>query len=248
MLDTADIIVGWEALAVQNGYIVSLDEVDSTNTEAVRRLVDLPPSGTVIAAKRQLNGVGKQDRHFESCTGGLYMSYIIDEADMLTPLGLVTSTAAVAVTECIKQLSGLDTRIKWPNDVVCGGKKLCGILTLKKDSFIIVGIGLNVAQESFSAELSDIATSLYILTGNRYSVQTALELLKTELDSLLLKKFCTAQLLKRLRQSSATIGTVVRVALPEGEIAGLAVDINSDGALIVDTDGTRHTVYSGELI
>ncbi len=110
--------------------IVVLDEVDSTNTEAKRLALKSAPDGTVVISDHQTGGRGRQGRSFSSPAGqGVYLTVLLRPNCTAQQLGLLTVMAAVAVCDAVEAACGVRPGIKWTNDLVLGGKKLCGILT-----------------------------------------------------------------------------------------------------------------------
>ena len=153
-----------------------LDEVDSTNDEAKRLAEAGAVHGTLILAKKQTAGKGRRGRSFESREGdGLFMSLLI-RADLAPErASMLTLVMGMAVTKALEELTGLHPQIKWPNDVVISGKKICGILTemsMQMDciNYLVLGVGVNIHNRDFSDELSDRATSVHIEQGKEISL------------------------------------------------------------------------------
>ncbi len=145
--------------------IVWLETTPSTMIEAARF-----PAGTVVVAEEQTAGQGRHGRSWHSEAGtGLYLSMVM-RAD-LPPDSLQTLTLAlgVAVREAILQASGVEADLKWPNDVLVAGRKCAGILVQKTAAGVIAGIGVNVNQTAFPAELAASATSLRLASGRLHS-------------------------------------------------------------------------------
>lgn len=229
--------------------LIHLPKIDSTNSEAIRRIKLGIPSGTAIFADTQTSGVGKLGRHFESELGGLYFSYIVDDTTSLVPVGLITSTAAVSVLECISEISSINAKIKWPNDIIVQGKKLCGILAIRHDNFTIVGIGINLMQKSFSQKIQEKAISLHMLTKAEYKNFIVAEILKSKLDKNFLEEFSKDKILSILSSKSDTLGKDVELAMPNGEvIKGFALEISPLGALILNANGILKEIYSAEIL
>ena len=162
--------------------------VDSTNALAVRLLAGNkpPPHGTLVVAEQQTAGRGRLGRKWISAPClGLYFTVII-RPEIPSSLGpLMTLAAAVAAHESIERVTGLDVDIKWPNDLLVGNKKVCGILCelqaeLDRVSSIAMGIGINVNQLEFPDEIAPIATSLSMASGRRQSrIELLLDFLAT---------------------------------------------------------------------
>ena len=144
-----------------------LDEIDSTNSYLKREALHGAPHGMVAVANRQSAGRGRKGRSFQSPSGkGLYLSVLLRPALLGEVVMSATGMAAVAVSRAIERISGAKTGIKWTNDLILGGRKLCGILAetiLIGDSIaLILGVGINVhhRKEDFDGEVAEIATSL----------------------------------------------------------------------------------------
>lgn len=151
----------------QRGFeeVVVLDTVDSTNLEAKRRALSVKGKGLYIS-KEQTQGKGRRGRTWQSPKGsGLYMSLLLRPNIEPAVASMVTLLAGLAVCNSIKDLFGIETLIKWPNDLVVNKKKLCGILTEMNTevdfvNYIVVGIGMNLFQTEFPEEVALMATSL----------------------------------------------------------------------------------------
>ncbi len=233
-----------------------LDEVDSTNDEAKRRAEAGAVHGTLILAKTQTAGKGRRGRSFESREGdGLFMSLLI-RADLAPDrASMLTLVMGMAVTRALEQLTGLHPQIKWPNDVVVSGKKICGILTemsMQMDciNYLVLGVGVNIHHQNFSDELSDRATSVHIEQGREVSrSHLAAEILKwfeyyyaqylPTQDLTQLADTYNAWLINRNRQ--------VTVLAAKGAYEGLALGINTQGELMVQTREEVKYVMSGEV-
>ena len=241
--------------------VVCLDVTDSTNSECKCRAAQGAPSGLVITAEEQTGGRGRRGRTFQSLRGkGLYFSLLLrplegqGEAQELSRL---TAWVAVAVCRALEGLTGLSCGIKWTNDILLEGKKLCGILCelgLRDDrrpGYVVVGIGVNVgqSQEDFGEALSAIATSLgqhMDAPPSRFAVAAAL---MEELDRLW-EDFPGGQekYLEQYRTRCRTVGKQVRLVGPEGEREALALQVNGDFSLRVRLeDGTEEDISSGEV-
>lgn len=174
--------------------VFCLESVESTSTELKTMADKGAENGTVLVANSQSGGRGRQGRNFISPEGGLYMSMLIRPKCSVESCTQITPLAAVAAWRAVKECTGLDSAIKWPNDLLLGGKKFCGILTeLSFDKLgapqIILGIGinLNTPPEAFQGELEDIACSVYSHCGKSFEKNKLLELLLKELDEYILR-------------------------------------------------------------
>ena len=239
------------------GYrIQCLETTDSTNLDIRRAAMEGEAHGLVVTAESQLAGRGRRGRNWESVTGqNLYFSLLLLPEVPQENASMITVAAALAVTEAIRDI-GIDAKIKWPNDVVAEGRKLCGILTelgWRADGryFVILGIGVNVNQQIFGEEIRDTASSLYLQTS---VLQEREVLLAQILDRFaeVYKAFESCGDLSCLREAYEALlvncGQTVRVLDPKGEWTGVAEGINDRGELLVrNQQGTVEAVYAGEV-
>lgn len=235
------------------------DVLDSTNLEA-RRLVEAGQAAlhkTVLLAHEQTAGRGRRGRQWSSPAGeNLYVSLILEPKLPVEAVSALTLVTGLAVAESIRELTGADALIKWPNDIVIAGKKVCGILAemvldgtnLKA---VIVGVGINVGQREFPAELADTATGLEQACGKKVSSQ---ELLKAILERFetyyggYCKEKALGSLLAPYNAFLVNKDRQVRVLEPQGNYNGIARGINEKGELLVElSDGTVNAVYAGEV-
>lgn len=233
--------------------------VDSTNTRAKQLAASGAPHGTVVIAGAQTAGRGRLGRSFHSPEGkGVYLSVILRPG--CSPAQLMHLTCAVGTAMCggVEALSGFRPGIKWINDLVCGGKKLGGILTeLGLDprtgqvSYAVVGIGINCRHEAldFPPELREKATSLFLETGtlfDRSHLAAAMVTALSEMDAQLLPQ--KEALMARYRRDCVTIGQRVRVLGSGAPRPAEALDVDGSGGLVVRyDDGQIQTVTSGEV-
>ena len=237
--------------------LVVFGETDSTNTQANLLAESGSPEGTLVVADVQTSGKGRRGRTWINPPGQqVAMSFILrphfapDRASMLTLIAAMAGRGAIA------ELTGTAPAIKWPNDLVMNGRKLCGILTeMKLEEYdiahIIVGMGFNVGQEEFPEELADRATSLFRETGKRWS-RAALCALVMDYFARYYRRFEEEQNLGFLREEYnaclAGLGKEVRVLAPEAEWTGTSLGINEAGELLVRHEGGEvEALSSGEI-
>lgn len=257
ILSADEIRNGLETLALGKN-ICALDEVDSTNEEAKRQGTLGAPHGSVFVAERQTGGKGRLGRAWVSPPGtGIWMSVLLRPAIAPSEVPQITLITGLAVCRAIRACTGCEALIKWPNDIVIGSKKVCGILTemaAEEDriNYIVAGIGINVNTESFPEELAKKATSLFMETGMHISrsalVRTILQELENCYDHFLTE--VTADLLTPYRKFCVSLNRSVTVTRgnPPVPVTGTAVDISSNGELVVRTPGgTLLYVNSGEV-
>ncbi len=232
------------------GRVISaLDEIDSTNAEAIRRLDEGKSSdGLVIIAEKQTAGKGRRGNDWFS-DGGLCMTVVLDAGGRLS--GPVALAAGIGVAEGLSTATGRDFFLKYPNDLMSsrtGGKKIGGILAQSKRGSLVVGIGVNVGPASFPAELAESATSLAML-GIDLDPETAAAGILNSLEPWLVefKEGNFSLIRERWLKLNCTVGgrVVVRDATPAAE--GIAVGLDEDGALLVKTDRGITRVLTGGL-
>jgi BirA family biotin operon repressor/biotin-[acetyl-CoA-carboxylase] ligase len=233
--------------------IVSLDSVDSTNAYAAS-LSDAE-EGTVVVAQEQTAGRGRLGRSWLSEKGkNLTFSVILKPGSPAEIGGLVSLLAGLAVAETLGSVGGLSPECKWPNDVLLGGRKVCGILT---ESTItggtltraIVGIGLNVNQTAFPGDLQPPPTSLMIETGHEFNLTAVLSALLGTLERRY-SDFRTGKydtIIREWKKLSTTIGQTLSIKTGEGEIRGLATGVAPDGALLVEVNGSQRKIHAADI-
>lgn len=237
--------------------VLYFDTIDSTNTKAQELAEKGYQSGTLVVADKQESGKGRRGRSWVSPSGtGIFMTLMIKPDINPNNASMLTLVAALAVAKAITSVTGEEALIKWPNDIVVNGKKVCGILTEMNAQFdyinhIVVGIGINVHNESFPEEISQMASSLMIEAGGKrfhraqiiaetmaYFEQYYDTFLKTQDLSALVREY--DKLLVNRNKS-------VRVLDPKEPFDGKAMGITPKGELIVDTWESRKLVSSGEV-
>lgn len=233
--------------------------LSSTNDRAKELARDGAPEGTVVISEAQTAGRGRLGRSFHSPGGsGLYLSVILRPGCPPARLMHLTCAAAVAASNAIEDATGFRPGIKWINDLVADGKKLGGILTeLSIDpqtglvDWAIVGVGINCSHWAgdFPQELQCIACSLTQVTGqavDRGRLATAMLLRLRQIRIILLSQ--QADIMARYRQHCVTLGRPVTVICGKEQRSAVALDVDSDGALLVDFgDGCPQAVNSGEV-
>lgn len=233
--------------------------VDSTNQIAKALAYHGAPEGTIVVAEEQHSGKGRLERNFFSPRGkGIWFSVILRPKFLPHDAPKCTLMAAVAVAEAMKRFN-LKAEIKWPNDIMFRNRKLVGILTeitaeLAKITYMVIGIGINVniKRDEFPAELQPIAASLAEINGKEISRVQFFRAVLEEFDKLYrtLNASGFDPILELWRKYNVTLGRNIRViSLGEGgeTFTGKAVDLNADGALVVETDNGRRAVYAGDV-
>ena len=246
----------------RKGEVIVYDSVSSTNTVLKGLASEGAESGTVVIADHQSGGKGRRGRSFESPSGvGIYLSYLLKPESGFEKISDLTSWTAVAVADAIKNAYGLETQVKWVNDLLMNRKKICGILTEAsvegESGYIdtcIIGIGINVNEDSFPAEISGIATSISIENGGQkfFRSKLASEIIKS-MDALKDNwPDNSSYYLERYRELNITTGSKITAfsqMIENGNgRTGTALSINDDYSLKVEfDDGSVENLKSGEV-
>lgn len=262
LMSSPDIISAAEMELLLKGTMYSSrihyqDSLSSTSDLAKKMALEEAPSGTLCMADEQTAGRGRLGRSWQSQRGsGIWMSLLLRPTFAPNHASKITQLAAVSVVEAIRESCGVEAGIKWPNDVILNSKKVCGILTemnaeLNAINYIVVGIGINVSGDDFGTELEDKATSVRKEVGEtpQRKVLAALILRKFEryyLDYVEGGQF--GPLIDKCRAYSVTLGKKVVITGRDSTLEGVAVELNEDGELVVETaTGQRETIYYGEV-
>lgn len=249
------------------------DVTGSTNEDAARMAEELP-HGAVIVADAQTAGRGRRGRSWVSAPGeNLYFSLLLkpdfapEQASMLTlVMALAVAQGIEAVYVGTRQTKAThadelqselqQVQIKWPNDIVIGGKKVCGILTEMQAvpgsiRHVVIGVGININQAVFEEEGLMHASSLYLATGRQIDRQGLLAEVLCRFETLY-AAFCQAAslkpILKAYQDRLVNQGKEVRVLEPQGAYEGIALGVDEQGQLLVQrADGSVEAVYAGEV-
>jgi BirA family biotin operon repressor/biotin-[acetyl-CoA-carboxylase] ligase len=234
------------------------DTIGSTNDEARRMAKSGAPHGTVLIAGHQTGGHGRRGRSFHSPAGsGIYMSVLLRPDCAPTELMHLTCAAAVVMCDAVEQAVGFRPGIKWTNDLVCGKRKIGGILTELGFTnqglvdYAIIGIGINCTQTEldFPEDIRSIAASLAMVSQTRVEadvVAAAMIQALQKMDSQLLS--AKAQILAQYKKDCITLGQEIVLLRGDGKRYGIARDIDPDGGLVVEfQSGTLEVVSSGEV-
>ena len=246
------------ALPERKAPIHVFRETGSTNDDAKRLAREGAVEGTTVIAESQSAGRGRMGRSFSSPGGkGLYLSVIYRPAEMkLTHLPVFTAWAAVAVCRMLEKELDCAPQIKWTNDILLGGRKVCGILTESQlcgdhAEFIVAGIGLNLArrEEDFPEELRQIATSTLLATGKELKPERAAASLLRELDICYREYLSGGGFLpEAYRARCVTVGQHVFWEEKCRRHTGQVTSLGDGGELIVRRDdGTETKIGWGEV-
>ncbi len=233
--------------------IFFFETADSTNDicKAVSNNNFVDP--IAVVAEKQTKGRGRMSRKWVSGDpSGLYFSVLWEPKLRTTDLPLYPLAVCLAVVNTIKDISGIEAKIKWPNDVLIDGRKTAGILAEAFNGRLVLGVGLNLNNEdgSFPAEICDSATSLKIGSGISYEKTKVLEHLLDRIEAGLaqLEGGGQEQLIREIVTLSYTVGRQVELQLSSGTMTGKATGLAHDGSLIVESENGKIThISSGEV-
>ena len=237
--------------------VIYYDETDSTNNRAKEAGNNKEPHGTLFVADMQMAGKGRRGRVWKSPSGSsIYMTILLYPDIPPVKAPQLTLIMAIAVAEGIREVTGLETKIKWPNDIVVNGKKICGILTemsteIDYINHVVIGVGINVNQDTFPDDIKETASSLKMELGKRIKrsgliaavmkiFEKYYEIFQETEDLSGLQELYNSMLVNKDRE--------VKVLEPGNEYKAYAIGINQTGELIVRTpDGKEKEIYAGEV-
>lgn len=221
--------------------VLLFDSVDSTNTVAARLAADPANDGVAVLAGEQTAGRGRFGRSWQCTPGaGVLLSLLLLPPAPLRRPPVLTAWAAVSICETVREVAGLEPRIKWPNDVLVSGRKVCGIL-IEQGRGTVVGIGLNVNQraEDFAEAGLEQAASIAFFTGRsldcRQTARRLIERLDEEYDRLLADP---GDLEARWRRGIGLTGQPVRVERADGTHQGWLRELTWETVVLQDREGS----------
>lgn len=232
------------------------DEISSTNEYAKKLANDNLEEGTIVISDCQKNGKGRLNRNWVSNKGdGIFLSLILRPEIELFSVTQITLLAGICVCNAIKTQTGLDAKIKWPNDIIVNNKKVCGILTevsaqIDKVSYIILGIGINVNNDCFEEDLKNKATSIFLETGKNIERQKIIGCFLKEFENNYFKykkEKDFSIFLEQYRNLCLNIGKQVKAIYCNKEIIGNVLDVSPLGEIILKTDKETLKIVSGEV-
>lgn len=236
--------------------IYSFRSLDSTNTKAKELAEAGHPNGTLVVAEQQSGGKGRRGRGWESPAGsGIFMTLLLKPEINPNNASMMTLVAAMAVARAVTEITEEPAQIKWPNDIVMHGKKICGILTEMSAqfdyiSYIVIGIGINVHNESFPEEIAHMAGSLWTECGKSFRRADIMERILEYFEryyGIFLENEDLSGLMKEYNAMLVNMHAGVKVLDPKEPFEGRAMGITKRGELIVDTWESRKLVSSGEV-
>ena len=237
--------------------VIYYDETDSTNNRAKEAGNNKEPHGTLFVADMQMAGKGRRGRVWKSPSGSsIYMTILLYPDIPPVKAPQLTLIMAIAVAEGIREVTGLETKIKWPNDIVVNGKKICGILTEMgtngvKINYVLIGVGINVNLKEFPEEMQDKATSLILEGGHEYDRNQVIALVMKYFEINYEKFIQTCDfthLLDDYHRILANLNQPVRVIDGDRSFEGICRGIDEKGELLVERQNKEVVkVSAGEV-
>lgn len=233
--------------------IVYFEEIDSTNRYAKKLAAEGAAHGTLVLADTQTAGRGRRGRGWISPAGSSISMTLILRPDMPpAQVAKISLLTALATANAIRRVTGLNARIKWPNDIVSEGRKVCGMLlemdaTQERVASVVAGVGINVHQTQFDSEIAHSASSLDLLAGRRISRAAIVRAFLQEFEQAW--ALGDEAMMRAYRERSATIGQRVQVIGLSGTFTGTAEGVTDSGSLLVraDEDGGVREVLAADV-
>lgn len=264
IIESPDVLTR-EELSVQIGdatrwagqEIVCFTETDSTNVRARKLGENGAAHGTLVVAEQQTAGRGRRGRGWESPAGSsIYMSLLLRPEFLPNKAPMLTIVMAYSVATALREQTGLDFRIKWPNDIVLNGKKVVGILTemsteIEYINHVVIGVGINVNTEAFPEEICATATSIRRESGKTWRRAELIAAILRQFE-VQYERFVKEEDLAYLREAYDAVlvncNREVRILGEKDGYRAVALGIDDQGELLVrKEDGTVTSVYAGEV-
>lgn len=231
--------------------------IDSTNNKAKRMAEEGASHGTLVLAEEQTQGKGRRGKSWNMQKGSaIAMTIVVRPQIRPEKASMLTLIMGLAVAKACRRLLNLDTMIKWPNDIVLNGKKICGILTemsteMNVINYLVIGAGINVNISHFPEEIQGVATSLKLETGKEMNRAEIIQECMSRFEEYYEKFMKTVDfsaLQKEYNEILVNYDREVCVMEPGNEYSGISRGINDKGELLVEkADGTVTAVYAGEV-
>lgn len=223
------------------------EEIASTQERARELALAGAPHGTLVISRVQTGGLGRRGRGWVSPPGGIWTSLVLRPALKTEHYPRTTQAAAVGVAKTLHAI-GIGARIKWPNDLLVSGRKICGILAAGAPDFITLGIGLNANLDPYELETPPgTATSIRSSLGYDVDLAHLLQDLLGHLQEEFRRLENFEDVLDDWRKLNCTLGKRVRVHKPDKILEGTAVDLSFEGALVLDTGYGEVELFEGDV-
>ena len=266
LIDNTEKLLPWEITRDLKTKLIGkrvyyFEEIDSTQNFAQNIAADKKENGTIIIAEKQTSGRGRLDRKWTSPKGGIWFSLIIHPKFDVSSSTLIPILSAVALSKSIKLVLGLETEVKWPNDITMNGKKVAGVLVdasfqTNSIDYLILGIGIN-----FDIDAKKLEKRL-TKTPNFYGIDSLRGkedktppkkllkefLLQFEKNLFQLDKGEKSKIIKEWTKRAAGIGKKITINTSNGKISGISQGIDNDGALKIKTRNEIKKIYVGDVV
>ena len=266
LIDDTEKLLPWEITRDLKTKLIGkrvyyFEEIDSTQNFAQNIAADKKENGTIIIAEKQTSGRGRLDRKWTSPKGGIWFSLIIHPKFDVSSSTLIPILSAVALSKSIKSVLGIETEVKWPNDITMNGKKVAGVLVdasfqTNSIDYLILGIGINFDIDAKKLEKRLTKTPNFYgidsLRGkeNKTPPKTLLKefLLQFEKNLFQLDKGEKSKIVKEWTKRAAGIGKKITINTSNGKISGISQGIDNDGALKIKTKNETKKIYVGDVV
>ena len=266
LIDNTEKLLPWEITRDLKTQLIGkrvyyFEEIDSTQNFAQNIAADKKENGTIIIAEKQTSGRGRLDRKWTSPKGGIWFSLIIHPKFDVSSSTLIPILSAVALSKSIKSVLGIETEVKWPNDITMNGKKVAGVLVdasfqTNSIDYLILGIGIN-----FDIDAKKLEKRL-TKTPNFYGIDSLRGkedktppkkllkefLLQFEKNLFQLDKGEKSKIIKEWTKRAAGIGKKITINTSNGKISGISQGIDNDGALKIKTRNEIKKIYVGDVV
>jgi len=248
LIDSPDIPFPWE-FADRGFNIFYYPEVSSTMDTAKQLARKNCPDFTVVVAGRQTKGRGRLNRQWLSDDGGLYFTMVLRPDIPLLLSSRVNFLASLTLAQVLRELFQIDAAVKWPNDILVDGRKISGMLSeleAETDRVLFINIGMGINVNNDPSEVEPGASSLKKITGRNISKKMLLARFLDEFEKRL-QKAEFENVISEWKKYTVTLNRQVKIVTPQEISEGLAVDVEQDGALVLElADGTRKKIIYGD--
>ena len=225
--------------------LVRLTTVDSTQRHAAALAADGAADGTTVVAETQTAGRGRRGRVWRDTPGAsLLLSMVLRTSLPLAKVPLLSLAAGVAVAEALIAVGGVRARLKWPNDVLVGGRKIAGVLLERREPAVILGIGINVAPESVPPDMVEFATSV-AQEGGHADREALLARVLDEVAAWRARLEGVG--FEPVRARWTALASMLGRPIAVDGVAGTASGLDEDGALLLQADGRTLRIFAGDV-
>jgi BirA family transcriptional regulator, biotin operon repressor / biotin---[acetyl-CoA-carboxylase] ligase len=260
LIKAPDRLYAWEIgrhldTAFLGKEIVYRENIDSTNSLAFRLALEGAPEGTCVVAEAQKTGRGRLNRAWFSPAGkNLYMSAILKPGVHPSRVYPITFISSLAVSDAILSVAGLEATLKWPNDVLVNGKKICGTLlelSIETDAvrFVVVGTGLNINMKDLDEGIKEKATSLYLETKKVYERSSVCGILLSNLEKyyLLFRDKGEKEICRIWEERAKVKGKYLEINQMGQVYKGISEGIDDSGAMLLNIEGQTKKIIAGDV-